>query len=598
MALDGITTSCITHELKKTLLGGRIDKIHQPNNDEISFQVRGLPTGDTKKVLVSSNSNNPRMHITKTSRENPMKAPLFCMVLRKHIAGGKIVDIYQPNFERIIIIEVNATNEMGDMTRKKLILEIMGKHSNIILTDENNKVLDSIKRVSHEKSSVREILPNKEYVYPPNQNKKNPLNLEEEKFEYFQEKLHSQQGKKIQEFIYQTYTGISPTMATEICLRASLNPSLYCAELTAEHDKNIYSIFVNLIKNIKSGGFSTYIYSELKSQQHILQVVDFSVFSMELYKDLESVQYSTVSEVLEEFYEKRDTIYHIKQRSADMRKVVQINIDRCIKKKDILFKTRKDTKNMHTWKKKGELITANIYSIQKGMTTFKTIDFYEETMPEIEISLDPNKTPSENAQKYFSNYNKAKRTLVALEIQEKQNHEDILYLESVLNALDTAKDLSDLTEIRTELGESGFLKKQIIKKGMKKPQKSKPMHYLSSDGYDIYVGKSNIQNDELTLKFAKPTDLWLHTKEIAGSHVIILTNGTGEAPDTTLTEAGNLAVYYSKASQGSAVPVDYTIRKNVKKPTGAKAGMVIYLTNKTMYITPDLQLINNLTLVN
>lgn len=583
MALDGITTSAIMHHLKEQLLGGRVDKIHQPTKDEIRFQVRGL--GDTKKILVSANSNNPRMHVTNTTRENPMKAPLFCMVLRKHLAGGKITNIYQPDFERIIIIEIDSTNEMGDKTSKKLILEIMGKHSNIILVDENGKILDSIKRVTHEKSSVREVLPAKEYVYPPSQNKENPIKyVETHNMEDFQKLLHQQEGKKLQEFIYQSFTGISPIMANEICIRAGLNPSLFCAEIFHSHGEALYNTFVAVIDSVKKGEFSASIYTEVNNP---LAVVDFSVLPMLQFKDLNENKYENVSTLLEEFYEKRDNIYHIRQKSSDMRRVIQVNIERCIKKKDIQFKTKKDTKNMYNWKKKGELITANIYAIEKGMTSFKTIDFYKEDMPEIEIALDPNKTASENAQKYFASYNKAKRTLIALEIQEKQNEEELVYLESVLNALDTAKDLADLDDIRNELVESGFLKKQVIKKGAKKVLKSKPMHYISSDGFDIYVGKSNIQNDELTLKFAKPTDIWLHTKEIAGSHVIICTNGTGEAPDTTLEEAGNLAVCFSKAKQGSAVPVDYTLRKNVKKPSGAKPGMVIYLTNKTMYITPD-----------
>lgn len=583
MALDGIATSAITYELKEQLLGGRIDKIHQPTKDEIRFQVRGL--GDTKKILVSANSNNPRMHITNTTRENPMKAPLFCMVLRKHLAGGKITNIYQPNFERIIIIEVDSTNEMGDKTSKKLILEIMGKHSNIILVDNNNKILDSIKRVTHEKSSVREILPMKDYEYPPTQNKLNPIKyVETTTIDEFQKLLHVQQGQKLQEFLYQTFTGISPTTANELCVKASLNPSLYCAEVFHSHCEALLDIFKSTIKNVNSGNFSHAIYCE---KDNPLAVIDFSVLPMLQFEHLQENKYDNVSLLLEEFYEKRDNVYHIRQKSSDMRRIIQVNIERCIKKKDIQFKTRTDTKNMDKWKKKGELITANIYAVEKGMTTLKTIDFYDENMPEIEISLDPNKTPSENAQKYFANYNKAKRTLIALEIQEKQNIDELTYLESVLNALDTARDLADLDDIRNELVESGFLRKQSIKKGAKKVLKSKPMHYISSDGFHIYVGKSNIQNDELTLKFAKATDIWLHTKDIAGSHVIICTEGTGEAPDKTLEEAGNLAVCYSKAKQGSSVAVDYTLRKNVKKPSGAKFGMVIYLTNKTMYITPD-----------
>ncbi len=592
MALDGITTASIVQELKTLLLGGRVDKIHQPLQDEISFQVRGVKQADEQKynpkILLSANPNNPRIHITQTTKENPMKAPLFCMVLRKYIAGGKITDIYQPNFERIIIIKVESANEMGDKTEKHLILEIMGKHSNIILTDENMKILDSIKRISYEKSSVREVLPSKPYIFPPSQNKINPL---EESKEHFLSIIHMQEGRKIQEFIYQSYSGISPIMASEICHRANLQASMTCAEMTDSFSEALFQAFFSTMAEIENQNFSYHIYYNQND------MLDFAVLEMQQFQAYQKKSFHTISELLEGFYAERDHIYHIKQKSSDMRRIIQINLERCIRKKELQLKTRKDTKNMDKWKKKGELITANIYSISQGMTLLTTTDFYEEDLPTIEIALDPTKSPSENAQAYFSKYNKAKRTLIALEEQEKQNNEEMAYLESVLNALDVAKDIADLTEIRSELAQSGFMKKQVHKKGSVKIQKSKPLHYISSDGFHIYVGKSNLQNDELTLKFAHHTDIWLHTKEIAGSHVIIATNGTGEVPDTTLDEAGHLAAYFSKGKYGSMVAIDYTLRKNVKKPSGAKAGMVIYLTNRTIYITPDENKIQQLKVV-
>lgn len=585
MALDGITTSAIVTECKAALIGSRIDKIHQPVSDEIRFSVRGL--GGAKKVLLSANSAHPRMHITETTRENPMTAPLFCMVLRKHLAGGKIVDIYQPNFERIIIIAVESANEMGDITTKKLILEIMGKHSNLILTDENDKILDSIKRITHEKSSVREVLPGKQYVFPPSQNKKNPLEAEKADFLF---SLHLQEGRRLQEFVYQTYTGISPLMAGELCSRAGLDASNSCQETTLEEGERLFDAFRKTMEEIKSASYQPAIYYQKENNR----IVDFAVLEMTQFASLPKKKYETISALLEGFYHERDNASQIRQKAQDMRKLVMNNIERCVKKKEIQLKTRRETKGMDLWKKKGELLTANIYAVPQGVTTFRTIDYYEEDMPEIEIAIDPAKTPAENAQKYFSKYNKAKRTLAALEIQEKQNEEELTYLESVLNALETAKDDADLSEIRTELAESGFLRRQVQKKGQQKPKKSKPLHYISSDGFDIYVGKSNLQNDELTLRTADVTDIWLHTKEIPGSHVIIRTNGKGEAPDTTLEEAANLAAYYSKAKNSTLVPVDYTLRKNIKKPNGAKPGMVIYLTNKTIYITPDENRVNQM----
>lgn len=586
MALDGITTAAIVSELKPVLIGGRIDKIHQPLSDEIRMTVRGLGSG-TKKLILSANSAHPRIHLTESSRENPMTAPLFCMVLRKHISGGKIVDICQPDFERIVILRVESANEMGDITIKNLILEIMGKHSNLILTDENGKILDSIKRVTHEKSSVREVLPGKDYVFPPAQGKSNPLLAEADAFF---SALHQQEGRRIQEFLYQTYTGISPLMAGEICTRAALDASNACQQVSPSEAETLWSAFRVVMEEVRNGQFHPSIYYQNETNR----IVEFSVLEMKQFSTLRQRSFASVSTLLEGFYQERDQAAVIRQKAHDMRRLVMSNIERCVKKKEIQRKTRRETKGMELWKKKGELLTANIYAIPQGVTTFKTIDYYEEDLPEIEIAIDPAKTPAENAQKYFQKYNKAKRTLAALEIQEKQNDEELTYLESVLNALDAAAELADLAEIRTELAESGFLRRQVQKKGSQKPKKAKPLRYLSSDGYEILVGKSNLQNDELTLRIADPTDLWLHTKEIPGSHVIIRTNGKSEVPESTLEEAANLAAFYSKAKHSSMVPVDYTQRKNVKKPNGAKPGMVIYLTNRTIYITPDEDRVNQL----
>lgn len=585
MALDGITTAAIAAELKEKLIGGRIDKIHQPLADEIRFTVRG--NGANYKVLASANSGHPRMHLTEQSRENPMTAPLFCMVLRKHLAGGKIVDICQPNFERILIIKVESSNEMGDLTTKNLILEIMGKHSNLILTDENGKILDSIKRVSHDKSSVREVLPGKTYVFPPSQDKMNPQMAESDSFF---SKLHLQEGKKVQDFLYQSYTGISPIMAAEICCRAEIDPSDACQQITAEKELRLYQAFSAVMEEIKTHRIQPAIYY----QKPHGKVLDFGVLEMRQFAALPKKEFADISTLLEAFYTERDNAAHIRQKAHDTRRLVMTNIERCVKKKDIQLKTLKDVAGKDKWKRKGELITANIYAIPPKAASFKTIDFYDENMAEIEIRLDPEKTPAENAQAYFNKYNKAKRTQAAMEIQQKQNDEELAYLESVLNALDAAKDDADLAEIRTELAESGFIRRQPQKKGQQKPKKAKPMRYLSSDGFEILVGKSNLQNDELTLRTAEPTDIWMHTKEIPGSHVIIRTGGRGEVPVTTLEEAATLAAYYSKAKNSSMVPVDYTLRKNVKKPNGAKPGMVIYLTNKTIYITPKEEIVDQL----
>ncbi len=579
MALDGITIANMVYELKEALLGGRIDKIHQPLADEIVFSVRG-GVGKNFKVLASANSNHPRMHLTQYGKDNPMTPPLFCMVLRKHIAGGKIVDIYQPDFERILVMDIESANELGDITKKHFILEIMGKHSNLILTDENYKILDSIKRISHDTSSVREVLPGKQYQSPPSQGKMNPLLATEEAFSAV---LQQQGGKKLQQAIYQNYTGISPFMAAAVCFEADLDAACACECLDPISAHALFTAFQGIMQKVKDGAFCPTVFYDQKTNR----IMEFGVISLRQSALYQCKYYSTVSELLESYYREKDNTLHIRQKSHDIRRMIQSNIERCVKKKEIQIKTRKEIQDKDLWKKYGELITANIYAVEANTTLLRVTDYYSEAMEEIEIPMDPMKTPSENAQYYFAKYNKAKRTLTALSVQEKQNEEELQYLESVLNALDAAKDDADLSEIKNELADAGFIRRPQIKKGAQKPKKAKPMHFISDDGYHIFVGKSNLQNDNLTLRFAESTDLWLHTKEIPGSHVIIRTNGSGEVSDTALQQAALLAAYYSKARQGSMVPVDYTLRKNVKKPSGAKPGMVIYLTNQTIYVTPE-----------
>ncbi|MEA5084287.1 MAG: NFACT RNA binding domain-containing protein [Lachnospiraceae bacterium] len=579
MALDGITVNSIVCELTDKLLGGRIDKIYQPQKDEIIISVRSI--GSNFKLLMSANPSHPRLQLTSVSKDNPMTPPMFCMVLRKHVAGSKITNIYQPNFERVVVLELDSLNEMGDMTTKRLIIEIMGKHSNIILVDEKNKILDSIKHVSHETSSVREVLPGKEYSVPPSQGKLNPQQLNEAEFlQVFSEKS----SLKLQNIIYQSYTGISPVIASEICQRASLDATIHCEQLDIDGRRSLFSAFTSIMDSVKTANFSPEIIYENKTGR----ILDFSPVEMTQYSSFKKVPYSSISELLESFYSQRDNVYHIKQKAHDMRRLVVSNIERCVKKKEIQIKTLKDNEGLEKWKLKGELLTANIYAIEKGMNTIKLVNYYEEDMPEIEIALDTTKTPSENAQKYYNKYNKAKRTIAALEIQKKQNDDELVYLEGVLNAIDASTEEADLNDIRNELIEQGFIKrKRGDKKPAKQQKKSKPLHFISSDGFDIYVGKSNIQNDELTIHFAKSNDIWLHTKNIPGSHVIIATNDATLVPDQTIIEAANLAAYSSKGQDGSNVPVDYCPRKNVKKPGGSKPGFVIYENNKTIYITPN-----------
>jgi len=585
MALDGITVAGIVSELKKTILGGHTDKIYQPQKDEIILSVRS--GGKNVKLILSANPSHPRLHITKLQRDNPVTAPMFSMVLRKYLSSGKITDIRQPGLERIAIIDFEALNDLGDVTIRHLIIEIMGKYSNIILTDSEMKILDSIRHVSFEISSVREVLCGKEYVFPPSQGKKDLLCTS---FAEFNSLFENAGGIKITPFIYQSYTGISPAMASEIAFRAGLDANGYIAELDEKEKALLFDSLMKISADIKNDNFSPTLIKDSENGR----VVEFSPFCMEQYKTMCEIPYNSVSELLEDFYGEKDNAYHIQQKAHDMRRLVTVNIERCVKKKEMQAKTLRDISAMDSWRLKGELITANIYAVKKGMKKLEAVNYYDENKT-VEITLDENLTPSENAQRYYNKYNKAKRTLSAIEIQKKTNDEELEYLESVLSAITASTEEADLDEIKNELVSQGFMKrKNVVKNRGAKIKKAKPLHFVSSDGYDIFVGKSNTQNDELTIHTAKSNDIWLHTKNIPGSHVIISTNDTGKAPDKTLEEAANLAAYFSKAKTGSGVPVDYTLRRFVKKPSGAKPGMVIYETNSTVFITPNEVLVQNM----
>lgn len=573
MAFDGITVSAIKAEIEDKILVGRIDKVYQPEKDEIILGIRSM--GQAYKLLLTSNASNPKFHFTQTNPSNPMTPPLFCMVMRKHLQSGKIIKIEQPDFDRILNIYVESLNELGDYSVKKLVLEIMGRHSNIILTDENNTILDCIKHIGHDTSSVREVLPGREYTLPPSQGKINTLELDNNNFN---EVLENNPSFEIQSVIYKNYTGISPIAASEICYRANVNGSTPVEALTDIQKEIVFNKFAGLVEDIKANRFYPESITNEKGK-----TIDFSPIEMTQFNGLEIKKYTSISELIESFYANRDFAYRIGQKTQDLRKLITQNIERCIRKKDIQMQTLRSIKNRDELRLKGELLTANIYSIKKGMTTVELPNYYSENQELVAIELDSNKTPSENAQKYYKAYNKAKRTFEALKDQIKSNDEELAYLESVLTSVNNCTDEQDVKEIRRELREEGYVKKVKNQKDKSKKH-SVPLHFISQDGFDIYVGKNNIQNDELTLKFARPRDIWMHTKNIPGSHVIIVANGQ-TIPDTTLNEGAMLSAFYSKAKNSSKVPVDYTEKKNVKKPNGSKPGFVIYETNKTAYIT-------------
>lgn len=578
MAFDGITIAAILHELNTALSGGRIDKVYQPHRDEIILLIRC--GGKNHKLLFSANTSHPRLHLTEIAKENPLSAPLFCMSLRKHIVGGKVISFQQPAFERIAVMEIESKNEMGDSLIKKIVIEIMGKHSNIILLENGGRIIDSIKHITPDKSSVRQILPGLTYQSPPNQGKCNPLFLDQSSF---LECAAAKPDSQLQNFLYQSFTGISPVMAGELCCRAHQNGANYCGQTEKSQLLQLFQTFSNLMQQIKNNQFQPEI---IKNEQGAL--LEFSAVAMSQFDTQLKLHLSSPSRLVETFYQERDQIFYLKQKSSDLRKLIITHIERCVKKRELQNKTEKEISNRNLLKRKGELITANIYQITSGSDQFICPDFYDPACAEIKIALDPALSPAQNAQTYFKQYAKAKRTHAALEVQKKQNEEELNYLEGVLYSLETAVDAADLSDIRGELAQAGYAKPNTQKKQPERLRKSKPLHYLSTDGYDIFVGKNNLQNDELTLRIAKNDDWWFHTKNIPGSHVIVKRKEeTDFPPDATLLEAATLAAFFSKAKNSSLVAVDYTIRKHVKKPNGAKPGMVIYEKNKTLLVPPD-----------
>jgi predicted ribosome quality control (RQC) complex YloA/Tae2 family protein len=583
MAFDGITIAGIISEIKKKALGGRIDKIYQPEADEIVLNIRSL--GSAYKLNLSANPSHPRLFFSDRQYTNPQNPPLFCMVLRKHLQSGKIIDITQPSFERIINIYVESLNEMGDYSVKRLILEVMGRHSNLILVDENDIVLDCAKHITHDKSSVREVLPGKKYELPPSQNKQDTLSLTREGFMPLTEQAGD---KKLQALIYTNYTGISPQTADELCYRAGLDSSDRVSQLTEEQSERLYTAFSAMVDEIKREDF----HPEL-AYDEAGKITDFAPYPMQRFAGLEKRRFDSMSELIEFYYAHKDFVYRMNQKTQDLKHLIGSNLERCARKKELQQRTLKEIEGRDTYQLYGELLTANIYSVSKGMTSVSLPNYYAEDMAEITIPLDGNLTPSENAQKYFKRYNKEKRTFVALQEQIAQNDEELEYLESVLTSVASCVDEQDIKDIREELKEQGYIKRIKQQKGMKSSKHSSPMHFVSDDGFHIYVGKNNKQNDELTLRFAKGCDIWLHTKQIPGSHVIIVTEGAA-VPNTTLTQAATLAAYYSKGQTSSLVPVDYTEKRNVKKPNGSKPGFVIYTTNQTAYITPSEEAVNKI----
>lgn len=571
MAFDGIVIANLVKELNEHILNGRISKIAQPENDELLLTIKG-PKGPIRLVL-SSSASLPLVYLTADNKPSPMTAPNFCMLLRKHIANGKILRIYQPRMERIINFEIEHLNELGDLCRKTLIIEIMGKHSNIIFCNADGMIIDSIKHISAQVSSVREVLPGRSYFIPETQNKYDPLKADEESF-FIQ--VYEKPVSLIKA-LYTTYNGISPLIASELCCRAGIDGDRPGEALSQDEKLHLFHHFSWLMDDIREGNFMPNIIKNGK------EPVEFSAVELKQYKDFTADTYDTVSKVLETYYASKNLYTRIRQKSADLRRIVTTALERNRKKYDLQEKQLKDTEKREKYKVYGELINTYGYGLAEDAKQLEALNYYTNEM--ITIPLDSQLTPQENAQKYFDKYNKLKRTSEALGDLIQETHAEIQHLESVMTALDIAVSEEDLSQIKEELVQSGYIKKKNT--GKRERIKSKPFHYLSSDGYHMYVGKNNLQNEELTFKFAVGNDWWFHAKGMPGSHVIVKTNGN-ELPDRTFEEAGRLAAYYSKGRNNDKVEIDYLERKNVKKPNGSKPGFVVYYTNYSLTTSPDI----------
>lgn len=583
MAFDGIIISNIVDQLNKTIKNGRLYKIAQPENDELFLTVK--TQSGQYRLLLSANPTLPLCYLANDNKTSPIKAPNFCMLLRKHLNNGRIISITQPEFERIIDIEIEHLDELGDLCRKHLITEFMGKHSNIILVDDKYTILDSIRHVSAQMSSVREVLPGRPYFITNTNNKLNPITTSKE--EFFENVFSKPQA--LFKALYQTYTGFSSLAAEELCTRANIDSQLPANCLENVDKERIFDAFSKLLIDIKEAKYEPNIIFSNNIPK------EFWAFKLSMFSgsnktsEISTTDYDSVSELIRDFYKRKEIYTRIHQKSADLRRIVSTILERDIKKLDIQERQLKDTNKREIYKIYGELLSAYSYDVTSGDESFTCTNYYDNN--EITIPLDKDLSAIENANKYFAKYNKLKRTYEATTVLIKEVSSDINYLESVLNSLEIAVSEDDLNQIKEELHETGYIKSS--KKKNAKKISSKPLHYLSSDGFDIYVGKNNSQNDELTFKFANANDWWFHAKQMPGSHVILRTNGQ-EVPDRAFEEAAALAAYYSKGRELEKIEIDYVLKKEVKKPAQAKPGFVVYYTNYSLIAKSDISMLKEI----
>ncbi|MBC8547181.1 NFACT family protein [Clostridiaceae bacterium NSJ-31] len=582
MALDGAFLSQLKYEIESAALESRVDRIHQPSREELVIALRWR--GGGAKLLLSAGANSPRIHFTEVAIENPKQPPMFCMLLRKHLGNAKLVAVRQIGLDRILHLDFESVNEMGDLVTLTLAVEIMGRHSNIILIGPDGRVIDAIKRIDDEMSSVRQILPGMTYVLPPAQDK---LVLTDCEPEQVLERLRAGRAVELSKGLMEALMGVSPILCRELAHYAARGRELLATELDGDAADRLAFRLRGLIETLRTHTGEPTMVSEPNGRPR-----DFSFIDIHQYGHLMVTRRcGSYSELLDRFYSERDGMERMKVRSHDLLRLLANNSDRVARKLAAQREELKECANRERFKIQGDLINANIYRLEKGMTYFDAENFYEEGSPTVRIPLDPQYPPAKNAQRYYAEYRKADTAEKMLHTLIAQGEEEALYLDSVFDSLARATTEAELAAIREELAAGGYIKN--YKARNKKPEKVAPHRYRSSDGFTILSGRNNVQNDQLTLRQARGGDIWLHTQKIPGSHTIVFTEGR-PVPDRTMTEAAIIAAWNSRARDSAQVAVDYTPARNVKKPRGAKPGMVVYDPYQTAYVTPDKELVERL----
>ena len=579
MAFDAGMLACTLSELKKAALGARIEKVYQPEKDEIILQMRSFEGG--KRLLINAGSNNPRICFTTLPKENPQNPPMFCMLLRKYLQGAKLVSITQADFDRIAFLEFETRDEMGFECRRYLIAELMGKYSNLIFADGEQKIISALKTADFSLDSPRQLLAGGKYSLPSTQDKASPISVTEEKFDKLLE--NAPYGLEADKFIIRTFSGISGAVAREIVYKSSGSTSTPLCECDSGTLKREFFAVFNALKNDE---FCPTLICDDNGK-----FIEYAFIDLAQYGSMERKHIESAGALLDTYFDSRDKAQRVQQRASDILRLLTNAETRIRKKLDIQTKELADCQNGEIYKKYGDLITANIYRLQRGDRFAELCDY--ESMREdgsfdtLKIELDSRLTPSANAQKYYKKYNKSKNARVELTRQLELGRAELDYIYSVFDSLSRAETPTDLAEIREELYRSGYASKMkgYNERAKKSSNINTYMQFVTTDGMKVLCGKNNTQNDYITHKLAEKFDYWFHAKNVPGSHVLLVTGGK-EPTDRDFTEAAEIAAYHSKA-EGQNIGVDYSHAKNIKKPAGAAPGFVIYHTNYTAYVTPD-----------